>query len=66
MDLDSAGLSEILGLCDKALGSGLSGGERGRWRAISKDLLEVLKNISPSGSERRSARGSQTPRVHLW
>jgi hypothetical protein len=53
MDLDSAGLSEILGLCDKAIGAGLTDAERGRWRVLTNELFELLKNINPSGSQRR-------------
>jgi hypothetical protein len=53
IDLDGAGLAEILALVDKALGPGLSEEERVRWRALTSKVLELLGNISPSGSQRR-------------
>jgi hypothetical protein len=53
MNLDSSGLAEILSLCDKAIGPGLTEAERGRWRLLTSELFEVLKNINPSGSQRR-------------
>src|SRR5215831_18997048 len=53
MQLDSAGFIEILGLCDKAIGPGLTEAERGRWKALTSELFEVLKNVDPAGSERR-------------
>ncbi len=51
--LDRVGFDEILELSRKALGPGLTETERERWRALTAEVLEVLRNINPAGSERR-------------
>lgn len=45
--------AEIIALSEKALGPGLAGAERDRWRFLIAEVLELLGNISPVGSERR-------------
>ncbi|MGZ6124781.1 MAG: hypothetical protein ACXWLR_07465, partial [Myxococcales bacterium] len=53
VDIDRGSFAEILELSHKVLGPGLSGTERERWRALTAVVLELLTNISPTGSERR-------------
>jgi hypothetical protein len=66
MNLDSAKLAEILDLCDKAIGPGFTDAERGRWRTLTNELLEVLRNINPGGSERRrNLRAAATVAVEI-
>jgi PilZ domain-containing protein len=53
VDIDRESFAEILDLSQKALGAGLDQAERDRWRALTVQVLELLSNISPTGSERR-------------
>ncbi|HTO99680.1 MAG TPA: PilZ domain-containing protein [Myxococcales bacterium] len=53
VDIDRESFAEIMDLSRKALGPGLAAPERERWRALTSQVLELLSNISPSGSERR-------------
>jgi hypothetical protein len=53
LQLDPTQSAEILALAGQAHTAVFSDEERTRWRALTGELLELLKNISPGGSERR-------------
>jgi hypothetical protein len=53
VDLNPTDYAEILALADKAHTAVWEAEERTRWQLLTGELLALLKNIAPGGSERR-------------
>jgi hypothetical protein len=66
--IDAGTYAELIALSEKALASGLAGADRERWRFLTAEVLEIIRCISPAGSDRRRhlrAVAALTVEVHL-